>query len=297
MTTTTLNVSGYFSDDGQGFDKLFPLRRELEKAQGAVKFSFQNCTFVSPPALAYIAALIQEAHQRGVRVSIDQDVRNDAVREHVTTNRLFDALLKGKQDTSKPTTVPLRVDTVRSDDDFVNYLRSDWLGERVAFEDDLRDKIISSVLEIYLNVFDHAESRVGVAVCGQHFPKKQTLSIAFVDFGVGIPYNVRQFLGQANYPAEDALSWAFQDGKTTKRDLVPRAIGLKNLKRFIQKNKGSLNVYTDGARLELDMSGERSFRHASAYGGTIVYVTLQCDQTLYRLEDILNQPDDGEPLF
>ena len=84
---------------------LFGLRRNLERAQGAVEFSFQDCRFVSPPALAYIAALVQHARLKGLQISIQRDVSNEKVREHLVTNRLFQALLEGKQDISKPTSV------------------------------------------------------------------------------------------------------------------------------------------------------------------------------------------------
>ncbi len=39
---------------------------------------------------------------------------------------------------------------------------------------------------------------------------------AVVDFGVGIPHNVRNFQKNFTLPADRALEWAFQPGTTTR---------------------------------------------------------------------------------
>ncbi len=63
-------------------------------------------------------------------------------------------------------------------------------------------------MEIYANAFEHGRTDIGVFSCGQHYPKLGELKLTVIDFGVGIPRNVRDFLKNSNLPADEALKWA-----------------------------------------------------------------------------------------
>ncbi len=76
------------------------------------------------------------------------------------------------------------------------------------------------------------------------------LKLTAIDFGVGIPVNVRQFLQKDSLSAKDALSWAFQSGTTTRRSVAPGGTGLDSLKKFVKSKRGKIEIYShDGYAL------------------------------------------------
>src|SRR5438094_3431457 len=126
-----------------------------------------------------------------------------------------------------------------------------WLGRGwVNVSHRLRDAIVGNMAEVYLNAFEHARSPVGVFTCGQHFPGKQELNLTIVDFGVGIPSNVRLFKANEfrpeQLPAAKCMEWAFQSGTSTRSETPgqgPCGLGLDLLRAFVQQNGGRLEMF------------------------------------------------------
>jgi hypothetical protein len=84
-----------------------------------------------------------------------------------------------------------------------DYLKTKWLGcGWIHVSPSLQDAIVGRVWEIYANAFEHAQSSIGVFSCGQHYPKMKELKLTVVDFGVGIPSNVRLFMRNTNISAD-----------------------------------------------------------------------------------------------
>jgi len=79
--------------------------------------------------------------------------------------------------------------------------------------------------EVFINAETHADSSLGVFVCGQFYPNQQRLVLSIADSGVTIPERVNQRF-KINLPAIRALRWALVEGNTTKRD-TPGGVGLK----------------------------------------------------------------------
>ena len=113
--------------------------------------------------------------------------------------------------------IPYREDHAIDKAGLMDYLKTKWLGRGwINVSPPLRDAIVGRVWEIYENAFEHSKSSIGLFSCGQHFPNKRRLLLTVVDFGVGIPANVRAFFGNQQIRADHALAWAFQPGTTTK---------------------------------------------------------------------------------
>ena len=153
--------------------------------------------------------------------------------------------------------------------------------------------------EIYLNAFEHGQSQIGVFACGQHYPKNRELNLTIVDFGVGIPSNVRSYKASNFAPealvAKHCMEWAFQEGTSTKQgdSAEPRGLGLDLLQDFVIQNKGRLEMFShEGYVLITD--GKISFAERSIFfEGTMVNISLRCDESYYCLASEV----DEKPLF
>ena len=153
--------------------------------------------------------------------------------------------------------------------------------KRLAASSALRDAIVGRVWETYANAFEHAKSPVGVFSCGQHFPRKHSLQLCVVDFGVGIPSNVRWFVQNPDLPADVALRWAFEAGNTTAPNGMGQGIGLDLLRELVNVNAGCLEVFSHEGYARIDDKGEKYETRGSVFEGTLLNVSLRCDDRYY----------------
>ena len=144
----------------------------------------------------------------------------------------------------------------------------------------------------YSNAFEHSRTEVGVFTCGQHFRHRNDLILTVVDFGRGIPAKVKAFLSQfvdearvAKLSGADCVKWAFERGNTTSMGGVARGLGLDLLKDFVRINQGKLEVYSNDGYAIIDKEGERFDNSPISFQGTVVHITLRCDEKLYRFYD------------
>ena len=82
------------------------------------------------------------------------------------------------------------------------------------------------------------------------------------------------------------MRWAFQLGTTTSRRLAgPRGVGLDLLKELVQKTNGSMVVYSHDGRARIDQKGETYENFEPFFEGTLVQISLLCDDKHYMLSD------------
>ena len=135
---------------------------------------------------------------------------------------------------------------------------------------------------MYGNAFEHGESEIGIYSCGQHYPRRHELKLTVVDFGVGIPSNVREYARNEKIPADKAIEWAFRRGTTTKTsDDIGRGIGLDLLKDFVKINKGKLEVFSHDGYAAIDEDHEEYSKRQTFFEGTLLNITLICNESLY----------------
>src|SRR5690606_29041472 len=91
---------------------------------------------------------------------------------------------------------------------------------------------------------------VGVHGCGQLFPRLGILSLTLVDFGVGIPANVRRFHGESAtlWNGKRCLEWAFTRGNSTRSGPISGGLGLDTLREFVFASQGSLEIHSHESR-------------------------------------------------
>ena len=183
-----------------------------------------------------------------------------------------------------------RQDTALNKESLVKYLVQDWIGtDRVKLSAMVKEAVVSTAWEIYANAFEHAHSPVGVFSCGQHYPGRHLLELTVVDFGAGIPANVRNFLRKPSLSGAEALQWAFRRGTTTKQGGIARGMGLDLLKEFVNVNRGKVELFSHDAfavvdsRLPQNSNRELTYGRSSVpFGGTAVNIIFRCTPHYYQ---------------
>lgn len=296
---TTLQIP-MIMDKETDYLTLFRLAREaLSSSKPDVVFDFSKCFFIKHNGVAFLGGLARLCEALGGRARFDWSTVRPPVLVNLQQNG-FAASFGDRAGPWRGNSVPYRQDgsNVASvtpptpANDLMEYLKESWLGRNwVHLSPRLLNEIRGKVWEIYANSFEHASSHVGTFTCGQHYPKRGELALCVVDFGVGIPTNVRAYTNEAMSSA-DALRWAFEAGHTTKPG-SSRGLGLDILRNFIRVNDGRMHVYSHDGRASIDRRGESFTTVPLPFQGTVVDISLKCDEKLYVLA---SEVADG-PLF
>jgi len=293
----TINIPR-LNDNSYDFDMLFSFWRQINRIEEPeVFFSFEKCDFLQQNAVAFIGGLVRLIQYKGGSAYFHRKTIRERVRTNLEQNGFLHALgFSGPAWDGN--SIPYREDSIYDHNGFAEYLSDRWLGRGwVRISDILKTHITQPVIEAYINVFDHAESPIGVITCGQRYPSLGKLKLAIVDFGVGIPHTVRSYLKKPDMASADALRWAFQPGTTTKEGTSrARGVGLKYLKSFIEENEGKLEIYSDNGYACI-ASGSESFSVRSiGFEGTLIQITLRSNARYYRLP-VEQDYDSSELLF
>ncbi|MCL1463387.1 ATP-binding protein [Argonema galeatum] len=291
--SVTLNIPTV-NDELKDFDTLFQLWQQVGESCSDVTFDFSKCFFLKPNAVAFLGGLIRFIQSREGKTTINKDTLNNKVKMNLQQNGFMYTFCEDKEPW-QGNSVPYREDAKQNKDGLVYYLAEQWLGrDWVQMGQNLRNVIVGRVWEIYANAFEHGRTDIGVFSCGQHYPKLNQLKLTVVDFGVGIPSNVRQFQNKPTLPVDKALEWAFQAGTSTRQGGVAGGVGLDYLKKFVKINRGKLEFFSQDGYVAIDENQEIYQSRQPFFQGTLVNITLQCEEALYILA---SDADDEEPLF
>lgn len=98
--------------------------------------------------------------------------------------------------------------------------------------------------EVFDNAVAHSLSQYGVFTCGWMNSKKTKIIFCISDLGIGFHKSIKRKHRKIISPV-DAIRWAMEEGSTSRTGAIPGGIGLKELRRFITENQGSLIVASD----------------------------------------------------
>lgn len=281
---TTIEIPT-IDDSVEGFELLFVVVKQFEQSQMQVRLDFSKCKFLMQNAVAVLGGLASLAKDRGGSCVFLWDTLPTDVQRSLGRNGFMPFFGQPTVKVAGRTAVPFRQDLASAKkNEIIHYLTNDWIGKgRVNLSEALKNAIVGKTWEIYANAFDHTHSPIGIFSCGQHYPKKKTLKLSVVDFGVGIPFNVRRFTNQPQMSAAQALQWAFRRGNSTKlQDGIARGLGLDLLREFVKLNKGKLEIYSHEGHVCIDET-QRFASRKETFSGTIVNITFSCDESFYRL--------------
>jgi len=272
-------------NDGQrDFEFLFNIWNGCHDLK-ELELDFSRCDFLRPNAVAFLGGMVSFIKMNGGTVILNVDSFCPALEANLEQNGFLDKMGLDAQPWDG-NSIPYRVDQQPEYQDISLYLKDKWVGKGwLNIDPELVGAIVSNVLEIYMNAFSHGYSPNGVHSCGQRYPSLDEITITVVDFGIGIPQSVRNYLHDIGKPDEitdeKTLKLAFQDGFSTKPELG--GMGLKLLKDFIQENEGRLDIYSHSGHAIIDNSGEKYGSINSFFRGTVVNISINIDQKFYHL--------------
>jgi hypothetical protein len=272
------------NDRLRDFDVLFSLWQRTRENGIEVEFEFSHCEFLRQNAVAFLGGLANLIESRSGKVEFKWSTMKKDIRKNLAQNGFINRF-KGGTPAQKGHSIPYREDKNQDKDGLMNYLRKDWLGrDWVHLSELVQGAITGRVWEIYTNAFEHGGSPIGIYSCGQHYPKWRDLALTVVDFGVGIPSNVRNYLKQSEYAANEAMKWASTPGNTTKpKEDIPGGVGLGLLKDFVEINKGYLEIFSHEGYLYIGHGTETFLKRDLFFEGTLVNIKFRCDDKLYIL--------------
>ena len=281
------------NDAPKDFDCLFQLWQQVQAETEEVIFDFSRCCFLRQNAVAFLGGMARWIEKHGCKVIFNWETVKKRICENLKQNGFMYAFNAGEEPW-QGNSIPYREDLFEDRDGLIDYLAKDWLGRGwVHVSNNARNVIVGTTYEIYTNAFEHGKTNIGVFSCGQHYPNLGELKLTVVDFGVGIPQNVRDFQKNNHLPADEALKWAFQKGTTTRGGTVTGGIGLDYLKQFVHINKGKLQILSHDGCATIDEHGEIYENKQTFFGGTLVNITLLCDESYYSWDF----EADDKPLF
>ena len=143
----------------------------------------------------------------------------------------------------------------------------------------------NKVFEIYQNAVTHSESRAGIFVCGQFFPKINRLRFTISDTGIGIRGAVRRHFNDARISSTAAIRWALEPHHTTKSGSQPGGLGLDFLREFTRLNGGTFQIASRLGFYEFSGGAGDFCRMAADLPGTTVTIEVNtADPSTYVLD-------------
>lgn len=277
-------------DKARDFGRLFSMCNQTNSYAKNICFDFSRCKALRPNAVVFLGGFARLVESHGGTVVFDFKTLSKAMMKNLCQNG-FAGTFGHPSLGWDGHTIPYREDRVQNVNGIMDYLTDSWIGKGwVHVSPRLRDAIAGRMWEIYSNAYEHSNTQIGVFSCGQHLFRQNKLVLSVVDFGQGIPAKIRKFAGNddpraQSLPASLCLKWAFTRGKSTCTGSVARGLGLDLLKEFVQLNQGKLEVYSNEGYAIIDKDGERYANRCITFDGTLVHITLRCDEKLYRFRD------------
>lgn len=269
------------------FCTLFKIYNDVLGSRNDVILDFSQCAFLRHNAVAFLGGLSRVMDTQTPALHFNWSSLSGNISTNLAQNGFLE-LIKGGPTSWTGNSIPYREDRIINPDDIIDYLKTKWLGRGwLNISPKLANLIAGNLFEVFANAFEHSHSEVGVFTCGQYYPQLHELSICIADFGVGIPYNVREYGKQEGIAptisSDQAIRWAFQPGTTTKPNGSSRGLGLDILKQFIKINNGSLYLFSQDAYVIVNSGIEEYKLHRCNFRGTILNITIKCDEKYYVL--------------
>lgn len=150
------------------------------------------------------------------------------------------------------------------------------------FEDKDISGLNNCIVELFQNVIDHSQADGVAFVAISYDPNLQQISIAICDFGVGIPYTLRE-----QYRSEcEALSKCLLRGVSAKTNEHNFGFGMDNVISTMGK-EDILRIVSNRAFLYKTREREETYSLNFDFQGTLIYFTVPTDN--FEKEEIIDQ--------
>lgn len=144
-------------------------------------------------------------------------------------------------DSRKSSCIPFKGFEVKDKDGFMDYVENDVLKHSAMpkFEEEVIDKLLDDLGELYGNIDKHAFTEMPFYLCGQYYPKSAVVKFTICDLGIGFLEKIRERIPEIQ-TYEKAIQWA-AEGNSSKPD-APGGTGLIGLRRYFADGKGKLQI-------------------------------------------------------
>ncbi len=177
------------------------------------------------------------------------------------------------------TTIPYQSFNSEDAEPFAYYLKTYFYRKEIPkMSKLLEERFKRNILEIFENAATHSETKFGIFVCGQFFPKQHRLTFCVADAGIGFRQKIYKELGLI-LNSDTAIRWALEDRNTTRKGNVPSGLGLKLLREFAKLNGGLLQIVSDRGYWECGGNGETISRFDESFPGTVVNLEINTADT------------------
>ncbi|MEP2446579.1 MAG: ATP-binding protein [Balneola sp.] len=248
------------------------------------ELNFSLCNFLRPNAVAFIGGIVRYSKFSRIKVTINWDSVSDTIRMNLAQNGFIKSHI-GEIESWEGNSVPYREDNLADFDEkaIIDHLLNNWLSfDRINLSKKLKNDIVDVVLEVFINAKEHSETKVPIISCGQYYPRLKELCITVIDFGIGIPENVRKYNNDKTIKAGNALKWAFALGASTAKEAEGRGNGLNRLSNFIEFNEGKMFIFSHAGSAITTKSGTEFTNFKDKFfPGTIVSITMKCSKDTF----------------
>ena len=209
----------------------------------AVLLDLTSCDFLNAEGAAILAAFLLHRRTWGGSTDLDwdkasYDLKRQLGRWHLT--EVFSRPNFPWTDNAIPLLHQEKLDALAVIEHIRTVIRA---GENMpAMTPNLQKEINKALCELFVNVFEHADSPCGGLAIGQYYPIKKQVQFCVCDVGMGLVRKV-QSAGFGLNCCGDAIQWALEEGNSTKPG--PNGLGLFLLQDFVRKNGGSLRIFAN----------------------------------------------------
>ncbi len=146
--------------------------------------------------------------------------------------------------------------------------------------------------ELYANIADHSQSEDIAYSYVQYYPEREVISVAFCDFGVGIPASLKH---HDKHPRErkEYIRYATQRGITVNSNSHNAGFGLATVLDCMEGSNHYLRIISnDELYYHLNVNNsiyEKTYSLNQLFNGTLIYYDLDISQ--FQSEEILGCGD------
>lgn len=191
------------------------------------------------------------------------------------------------------TTIKFRQFKINDEIAFIDYLDRELLSQPdlPKMTPLLKNSISSKIYEIYSNAYTHGGCDF-VYTCGQYYPNRKVLDFTMADLGTTIRSKVRSFLKDKSLSGSKTISWAVEEGHTTKTGPHPGGLGLSLIREFLKLNEGKIQIVSSNGYWEEKKGVIFAQDFKNAFVGTIVNLEFNIDdKKSYALKTELDPQD------
>ena len=230
------------------------------------------CIFLNAEGAAILAAFALHRQEWGGRTAIDWDTTSPGLRRQLGRWRvsgLFGQANFPWTDNAIPLLHQRELDGEAVEDYISTVIRAG--ANMPAMTPVLVKETNRALCELFVNIFEHAESPCGGLAIGQYYPHVKQVQICVCDLGLGIAEKVQR-AGYAPECCGSAIRWALEEGNSTKSGLG--GLGLFLLQEFVKVNGGSLRILANTGYYAQSGANQSAQTLQASFPGTLIQIGL-----------------------